>query len=81
MMRLRIVPSILSTTAKRPHKWEFFHDELGYNYRMPALNAAMGCAQMEKLPGSAWSRSERLQRAMRLRLRGLQQDLRFLRGA
>jgi perosamine synthetase len=40
----------LSTTAKRPHKWEFFHDELGYNYRMPALNAAMGCAQMEKLP-------------------------------
>jgi len=41
----------LSTTAKRPHKWEFFHDELGYNYRMPALNAAMGCAQMEKLPG------------------------------
>jgi perosamine synthetase len=41
---------LLSTTAKRPHKWEFFHDELGYNYRMPALNAAMGCAQMEKLP-------------------------------
>jgi len=41
----------LSTTAKRPHKWEFFHDELGYNYRLPALNAAMGCAQMEKLPG------------------------------
>ncbi|MGJ8638299.1 MAG: LegC family aminotransferase [Opitutaceae bacterium] len=41
----------LSTTAKRPHKWEFFHDEMGYNYRMPALNAALGCAQMEKLPG------------------------------
>lgn len=40
----------LSTTAKRPHKWEFFHDEMGYNYRMPALNAAMGVAQMEKLP-------------------------------
>ena len=40
----------LSTTAKRPHKWEFFHDEMGYNYRMPALNAAMGCAQIEKLP-------------------------------
>lgn len=40
----------LSTTAKRPHKWEFYHDEMGYNYRMPALNAAMGCAQMEKLP-------------------------------
>ena len=41
----------LSTTAKRPHKWEFFHDELGYNYRMPALNAALGCAQMDKLSG------------------------------
>jgi perosamine synthetase len=41
----------LSTTAKQPHPYEFFHDELGYNYRMPALNAAMGCAQMEKLPG------------------------------
>jgi perosamine synthetase len=41
----------LSTTAKRPHKWEFFHDELGYNYRMPALNAALGCAQMEKMAG------------------------------
>ena len=40
----------LSTTAKRPHRWEFFHDEIGYNYRMPALNAAMGVAQMEKLP-------------------------------
>lgn len=41
----------LSTTAKRPHRWEFFHDEVGYNYRLPALNAALGCAQMEKLPG------------------------------
>ncbi len=40
----------LSTTAKRPHRWEFFHDAIGYNYRMPALNAALGVAQMEKLP-------------------------------
>lgn len=40
----------LSTTAKLPHKWEFVHDEVGYNYRLPNLNAAMGCAQMEKLP-------------------------------
>lgn len=40
----------LSTTAKKPHRWEFFHDEIGYNYRMPALNAALGCAQLEKLP-------------------------------
>jgi perosamine synthetase len=40
----------LSTTAKLPHSWEFIHDEVGYNYRMPNLNAALGCAQMEKLP-------------------------------
>jgi len=40
----------VTTTAKVPHPWEFYHDMLGYNYRMPALNAALGCAQMEKLP-------------------------------
>lgn len=40
----------LTTTAKKPHKWEFFHDELGYNFRMPNINAALGCAQLEKLP-------------------------------
>lgn len=40
----------LTTTAKRPHAWEFFHDEVGYNYRLPNLNAALGCAQMEMLP-------------------------------
>jgi perosamine synthetase len=40
----------LTTTAKRPHAWEFFHDEVGYNYRLPNLNAAMACAQMESLP-------------------------------
>jgi len=40
----------LSTTAKVPHKWEFFHDEVAYNYRLPNLNAALGCAQMERLP-------------------------------
>lgn len=40
----------LTTTAKQPHKWEFFHDEIGYNYRLPNLNAAMACAQMETLP-------------------------------
>ena len=39
----------LTTTAKVPHKWEFFHDEIGYNYRMPNLNAALGCAQLEQL--------------------------------
>jgi len=40
----------LSTTAKVPHQWDFFHDEVGYNYRLPNLNAALGCAQMEMLP-------------------------------
>lgn len=39
----------ISTTAKRPHQWEFFHDMVGYNNRMPNINAAVGCAQMEKL--------------------------------
>jgi perosamine synthetase len=41
----------LSTTAKIPHKWELRHDKVGYNYRMPSLNAALGCAQLEQLPG------------------------------
>lgn len=40
----------LTTTAKRPHAYEFFHDETGYNYRLPNLNAALGVAQMEALP-------------------------------
>ena len=40
----------LSTTAKISHKWAFEHDEIGYNYRMPNINAALGCAQLEDLP-------------------------------
>ena len=39
----------LTTTAKKTHKWEYVHDEIGYNYRMPNINAALGCAQLEKL--------------------------------
>jgi dTDP-4-amino-4,6-dideoxygalactose transaminase len=39
----------LTTTAKVPHPWEFFHDEVGYNYRMANLNAALACAQLERL--------------------------------
>lgn len=39
----------LTTTAKRPHRYEFYHDEIGYNYRMPNLNAALICAQLEQL--------------------------------
>jgi aminotransferase in exopolysaccharide biosynthesis len=40
----------ITTTAKVPHAWEFIHDEIGYNYRLPNLNAALGCAQIEQLP-------------------------------
>ena len=39
----------ISTQAKVPHRWEFVHDQIGYNYRMPNINAALGCAQMENL--------------------------------
>lgn len=39
----------LTTQAKVPHRWEFVHDHIGYNYRMPNINAALGCAQMENL--------------------------------
>ncbi|MCD6068704.1 MAG: putative PLP-dependent enzyme involved in cell wall biosis [Bacteroidetes bacterium] len=41
----------LTTQAKIPHRWEFNHDHVGYNYRLPNLNAAMACAQMEQLDG------------------------------
>ncbi len=40
----------LTATAKIPHRWEYRHDAIGYNYRLPNLNAALGCAQMEQLP-------------------------------
>lgn len=40
----------ITTTAKVPHPYEYFHDEPGFNYRLPNLNAALGCAQMEVLP-------------------------------
>ena len=39
----------LTTTAKLPHPWEFRHDEVGFNYRMPNINAALGCDQLEQL--------------------------------
>jgi perosamine synthetase len=39
----------LTTTAKKPHKWAFEHDEIGFNYRMPNINAALGCAQLEEI--------------------------------
>jgi aminotransferase in exopolysaccharide biosynthesis len=40
----------LTTTAKLPHRWAYDHDQIGYNFRMPNLNAALGCAQLKKLP-------------------------------
>lgn len=39
----------LTTTAKQPHQWAYMHDQLGYNYRMPNINAALACAQLEQL--------------------------------
>jgi len=41
----------ITTTAKLPHKWAFVHDEVGFNYRLPNLNAALGCAQLKQLDG------------------------------
>ncbi len=40
----------LTTTAKIPHKWEYVHNKIGFNYRLPNINAALGCAQLENLP-------------------------------
>lgn len=40
----------LTTTAKLPHAWEYRHDAVGFNYRLPNINAALGCAQLERLP-------------------------------
>jgi len=40
----------ISTTAKTPHAWLFTHDQVAFNYRLPNINAALGCAQVEKLP-------------------------------
>lgn len=40
----------LTTTARISHRWEFMHDAIGFNYRLPNINAALGCAQMEVLP-------------------------------
>lgn len=48
----------LTTTAKLPHKWAFMHDEVAYNYRMPNLNAALGCAQLERLESFVLAKRE-----------------------
>jgi len=46
----------LTTTAKVPHRWSFVHDEVGWNFRLPNLNAALGCAQLERLPAMVESK-------------------------
>ncbi|MDD3744736.1 MAG: DegT/DnrJ/EryC1/StrS family aminotransferase, partial [Lentimicrobiaceae bacterium] len=46
---LAIKAKHFTTQAKVPHAWEFVHDEIGYNYRMPNINAALGLAQLEQL--------------------------------
>ncbi|MBT8568330.1 LegC family aminotransferase [Polynucleobacter paneuropaeus] len=48
----------LTTTAKKPHDYEYIHDEVGYNYRLPNLNAALGCAQLEELENFILSKRE-----------------------
>lgn len=52
----------ITTTAKMPHAWEYRHDEIGYNYRMPNLNAALGCAQLEQLPTMLAAKKELFER-------------------
>lgn len=48
----------ITTQAKVPHRWEFVHDHIGYNYRMPNINAALGCAQLEHLDEFVASKRE-----------------------
>jgi perosamine synthetase len=67
----------LTTTARVPHRWNFLHDEVGYNYRLPNLNAALGCAQLENLP-SLIARKRRLAARYDAAFAGVA-GLRFLR--
>lgn len=48
----------ITTQAKIPHRWEFKHDHIGYNYRMPNINAALGCAQLENIERYVQSKRE-----------------------
>ncbi len=48
----------ITTTAKKAHAYEYVHDEVGYNYRLPNLNAALGCAQLENLEAFISSKRE-----------------------
>ena len=48
----------ITTTAKVPHAWAFYHDEVAYNFRMPNINAALGCAQLERIEGFLQAKRE-----------------------
>ncbi|MEG0012305.1 MAG: LegC family aminotransferase, partial [Muribaculaceae bacterium] len=52
----------ITTQSKIPHRWEFVHDHIGYNYRMPNINAALGCAQMEHIEEFVLNKRETAQR-------------------
>ncbi len=67
----------LTTTARVPHRWSFLHDEVGYNYRLPNINAALGCAQLLGLP-HAIERKRRLADRYAVAFSGVDQ-VRFLR--
>ncbi|MBU4464196.1 MAG: LegC family aminotransferase [Proteobacteria bacterium] len=55
----------LTTTARAPHKWAIMHDHIGYNYRLPNINAALGCAQLEQLPDFLKKKRDLLERYRR----------------
>ena len=55
---LRKLAKHLTTQAKVPHRWAFVHDHIGYNYRMPNINAALGCAQLENIDRYVASKRE-----------------------
>jgi perosamine synthetase len=67
----------LTTTARLADRWNFLHDEVGYNYRMPNINAALGCAQLERLP-SMLDRKRQLAKRYEAAFAGLD-GVRFLR--
>jgi perosamine synthetase len=62
---LAVLAKHLTTTAKKPHAWDFHHDQIGYNYRMPNLNAALACAQLEQLPAFLTNKRETADRYAR----------------
>jgi aminotransferase in exopolysaccharide biosynthesis len=64
--RLAAKAKHITTTAKIPHRWEFRHDEIGYNYRMPNLNAALGCAQLQQVPRFVQAKRELFDRYSRV---------------